>query len=63
VKGILKKLLAGQGPALQDVARELHLSTHTLQHRLAAERFKFQHLMEEARRNSCNTTSFIHRSS
>jgi AraC-like DNA-binding protein len=50
VKGILKKLLAGQRPALQDVARELHMSTRTLQRRLTAERSKFQQLMEEARR-------------
>jgi AraC-like DNA-binding protein len=50
VKGILKKLLAGQRPTLQDVARELHLSTRTLQRRLTAERAKFQLLMEEARR-------------
>ena len=50
VKGILKKLLAGQRPTLQDVARELRLSTRTLQRRLTAERAKFQQLMEEARR-------------
>jgi AraC-like DNA-binding protein len=50
VKGILKKLLAGQRPALQDVARELRLSTRTLQRRLTAERAKFQQLVEEARR-------------
>src|SRR5271154_1505094 len=50
VKGILKKLLAGQRPTLKDVARELRLSTRTLQRRLIAERAKFQHLMEEARR-------------
>jgi AraC-like DNA-binding protein len=50
VKGILKKLLAGQRPTLKDVARELRLSTRTLQRRLIAERGKFQHLMEEARR-------------
>jgi AraC-like DNA-binding protein len=50
VKGILKKLLAGQRPGLQDVARELHLSTRTLQRRLTADRAKFQQLMEEARR-------------
>jgi AraC-like DNA-binding protein len=35
---------------LKDVARELRLSTGTLQRRLIAERGKFQHLMEEARR-------------
>jgi AraC-like DNA-binding protein len=50
VKGTLKKLLAGQRPTLQDVARELRLSTRTLQRRLTAERAKFQALMEEARR-------------
>jgi AraC-like DNA-binding protein len=50
VKGILKKLLAGQRPTLEDVARELRLSTRTLQRRLTAERAKFQQLMEEARR-------------
>jgi AraC-like DNA-binding protein len=43
-------LLAGQRPTLQEVARELHLSTRTLQRRLTAERAKFQQLMEEARR-------------
>ena len=50
VKGIVKKLLAGQRPTLQDVARELRLSTRTLQRRLTAEGAKFQQLMEEARR-------------
>jgi AraC-like DNA-binding protein len=50
VIGIVKKLLAGQRPTLLDVARELRLSTRTLQRRLTAERAKFQQLMEEARR-------------
>jgi len=50
VKGIFKKLLAGQRPTLGEVARELHLSTRTLQRRLTAEQAKFQQLMEEARR-------------
>jgi AraC-like DNA-binding protein len=50
VKGILKKLLAGQRPSLKDVATELRLSTRTLQRRLTAERMTFQLLMEEARR-------------
>jgi AraC-like DNA-binding protein len=50
VKGIVKKLLAGQRPALQDVARELHLSTRTLQRRLTDEGMTFQQLMEGARR-------------
>jgi len=30
-KGILKRLLAGQRPGIDDLARELHLSTRTLQ--------------------------------
>jgi AraC-like DNA-binding protein len=50
VKGIVKKLLAGQRATLLDVAHELRLSTRTLQRRLTAERAKFQQLMEEARR-------------
>jgi AraC-like DNA-binding protein len=50
VKGILKKLLAGQRPLLEDVARELRVSARTLQRRLLAERLTFQNLVEEARR-------------
>jgi AraC-like DNA-binding protein len=50
VKGVVKKVLAGQRPTLRDVARELRLSTRTLQRRLTAEHAKFQQLMEEARR-------------
>lgn len=50
VKGILKKLLAGQRPALEIVAGELHVSTRTLQRRLTGERATFQQLMEDARR-------------
>jgi AraC-like DNA-binding protein len=50
VKGIVKKLLAGQRPGLRDVARELHLSTRTLQRRLTDEDITFQQLMEGARR-------------
>jgi AraC-like DNA-binding protein len=50
IKGIVKKLLAGRRPTLQDVARELHLSTRTLQRRLTDEGVTFQQLMEGARR-------------
>jgi len=50
VKGILKRLLAGRRPVLHDVARELHLSTRTLQRRLTDEEATFQQLVEEARR-------------
>jgi AraC-like DNA-binding protein len=50
VKGILKQLMAGQRPSLHDVARELHLSTRTLQRRLTDEDASFQRLVEESRR-------------
>src|SRR5262245_22001779 len=49
-KGILKQLLAGQRPAIQDLARELHLSTRTLQRRLTDQGITFQRLLDEARR-------------
>jgi AraC-like DNA-binding protein len=50
VKGVLKRMLAGQRPEIRDVARELHVSTRTLQRRLTEEGGTFQHVMEEARR-------------
>jgi AraC-like DNA-binding protein len=49
-KAILKRLLAGQRPGIQDLARELHLSARTLQRRLAEQGITFQRLLEEARR-------------
>jgi AraC-like DNA-binding protein len=49
-KGILKQLLAGQRPGIQDLARELHLSTRTLQRRLTEHDITFQRLLDEARR-------------
>ncbi|HTV55444.1 MAG TPA: AraC family transcriptional regulator [Terriglobia bacterium] len=49
-KGILKRLLAGERPGIDDLARELHLSTRTLQRRLAEQGISFQRLLEEARR-------------
>lgn len=48
-KGILKQLLAGQRPTIQDLARELHLSTRTLQRRLTEQGITFQRLLDEAR--------------
>ncbi len=50
VKGTLKRLLAGERPAIEHVARELRLSKRTLQRRLTEDRITFQQLMEEARR-------------
>lgn len=49
-KGILKTLLAGQRPRLEDVAVELRISTRTLQRRLLEDGITFQDLVEEARR-------------
>ncbi len=49
-KRTLKQLLAGQRPGIDDVARELRLSTRTLQRRLTEDGATFQQLMEEARR-------------
>lgn len=49
-KGILKRLLAGQKPRLEDVAGELRVSTRTLQRRLLEEGITFHDLVEEARR-------------
>src|SRR2546429_953184 len=49
-KGILKQLLAGQRPGIQDLARELHLSSRTLQRRLTEHGITFQRLLDDARR-------------
>ena len=49
-KGILKQLVAGQRPGIEDLARELHLSTRTLQRRLTEHGITFQRLLDEARR-------------
>jgi len=50
VKQILRRLLAGKRPTLQDVAQELGLSARTLQRRLTDAGITFQHLVEETRR-------------
>lgn len=49
-KGILKRLLAGEKPRLEDVALELRVSARTLQRRLFEEGITFHNLVEEARR-------------
>jgi AraC-like DNA-binding protein len=49
-KGVLKRLLAGQRPRIDDLGRELHLSTRTLQRRLTEQGITFQRLLEDARR-------------
>jgi AraC-like DNA-binding protein len=50
VKGALKRVLAGRRPAMTDVAKELGLSTRTLQRRLNDEGVSFQQLLLDARR-------------
>lgn len=50
VKGLLKRLVAGQRPAIEDIARELNMSARSLQRRLATDGVSFQQLLEEARR-------------
>jgi AraC-like DNA-binding protein len=50
VKGVLKRLLAGQHPGIEEVAREMYMSTRTLQRRLTDEGTTFQKSMQEARR-------------
>ena len=50
VKGVLKRLLAGKRPGIEDVASELHLSSRTLQRRLTEVGATFQRLVQEARR-------------
>ncbi len=50
VKGILKPLLAGRRPGIEDVAKQLGTSPRTLQRRLAEDGATFQHLVQEARR-------------
>jgi AraC-like DNA-binding protein len=50
VKGVLKRLLAGRRPGIEDVARELGVSARTLQRRLSETGATFQQLTQEARR-------------
>lgn len=50
VKGVLKPLLAGRRPGIEDVARELGTSPRTLQRRIAQDGATFQQLLQQARR-------------
>lgn len=50
VKGILKRQMAGRRPGIEDVAKELRLSSRTLQRRLADDGLSFQQLTQDARR-------------
>jgi AraC-like DNA-binding protein len=50
VKITVKRLLAGQRPTIEVVARQLNLSSRTLQRRLAEDGVTFQQTLDEARR-------------
>lgn len=50
VKRTLKRSLAGSRPTLQDVAREIGMSTRTLQRRLGQADLTFQQLVEDTRK-------------
>ena len=49
-KAALKGLLAGHRPSIHDVARQLNLSSRTLQRRLTENGLSFQRLLEQSRR-------------
>jgi AraC-like DNA-binding protein len=49
-KAVIKRLLAGQRPTIHDVARQLGMSSRTLQRRLTDGGLTFQRLLDEARR-------------
>lgn len=49
VRATIQKKLAGRRPKMQDIARELHISSRTLQRRLQSTGYSFQQVLEEAR--------------
>ena len=49
VRATIQRNLAGHRPKMQDVARELHMSSRTLQRRLQDAGYSFQQVLEEAR--------------
>jgi AraC-like DNA-binding protein len=49
VRAIIQKKLTGRRPPMQDIARELRMSSRTLQRRLQDAGYSFQQVMEEAR--------------
>lgn len=50
VRAVIQRRLPGQRPKIQDVARELYISSRTLQRRLQECGYSFQQVLEEARR-------------
>jgi AraC-like DNA-binding protein len=49
VRATIQEKLAGHRPKMQEIARELHLSSRTLQRRLQEAGYSFQQVLEEAR--------------
>jgi AraC-like DNA-binding protein len=49
VRAAIQKKLAGRRPKMHDIARELHLSSRTLQRRLQDAGYSFQQILEDAR--------------
>ncbi|HMH11682.1 MAG TPA: AraC family transcriptional regulator [Edaphobacter sp.] len=49
VRGTIQKKLTGRRPKMRDIARELHISSRTLQRRLQDAGYSFQQVLEEAR--------------
>ncbi len=50
VRAVIKRRLAGQRPSVDDIARELRMSSRTLQRRLQESEYSFQQVLGEARR-------------
>ncbi|QMV18727.1 helix-turn-helix domain-containing protein [Granulicella sp. 5B5] len=50
VRGAIQQRLTGHRPTTEDVARELHMSSRTLQRRLQESGSSFQRVLDEARR-------------
>jgi AraC-like DNA-binding protein len=49
VRTTIQRKLTGRRPKMQDIARELHISSRTMQRRLQDDGFSFQQVLEEAR--------------
>ena len=49
VRAVIQRKLTGRRPKMHDIARELNISSRTLQRRLQDAGYSFQHVLEEAR--------------
>jgi AraC-like DNA-binding protein len=62
VRAAIQKKLTGRRPRMHDVARDLHISSRTLQRRLQESGYSFQQVLEEARHQLARhylTNSFL----